>query len=72
MDYIVQTRATRFHVVGAAVDRDVEPVRTFQSFTGALHRMADWLQEVSITTVTMGIDRRLLDPGLRDAGRARL
>jgi len=42
-----------FHVVAVAVDRDPEPVRSFQSFTGDLHRLADWLQEMGITTVAM-------------------
>ena len=34
---------SRFHVVAVAPDRDAEPVRTFQSFTQDLHRLADWL-----------------------------
>src|SRR6187431_1459643 len=42
-----------FHVVAVPGDRDAEPVRTFQSFTGDLHRLADWLKEVGITTVAM-------------------
>lgn len=44
---------SRFHVVAVAADHDDEPVRTFQSFTGDLHRMADWLSSVGITTVAM-------------------
>src|SRR4051812_35867042 len=28
-------------------------VRTFRSFTGDLHRLADWLKEVGITTIAM-------------------
>jgi hypothetical protein len=28
-----------------------EPVRSFRSFTGDLHRLADWLQQVEITSV---------------------
>jgi transposase len=30
-----------------------EPVRTYQSFTDDLHRMADWLVDLGITTVAM-------------------
>lgn len=42
-----------FHVVAVPQERDPEPVRSFQSFTGELHRLADWLQEVGITTIAM-------------------
>src|SRR5690606_33952218 len=42
-----------FHVVAVPADRTEEAVRTFQSFTGDLHRLADWLQEVGVTTVAM-------------------
>jgi transposase len=44
---------SRFHVVAVAGDRDIEPVRTFDSFTNDLYRLADWLAEVGITTVAM-------------------
>ena len=44
---------SRFHVVAVAPGRDAEPVRTFQSFTQDLHRLADWLKTVEITTVVM-------------------
>jgi transposase len=43
----------RFHVVAVPPDRSPEPVRTFESFTADLHRMADWLVELGITTVAM-------------------
>ena len=43
----------RSHVVAVAPDRDTEPVRTFQSFTQELHRLADWLKTVGISTVAM-------------------
>lgn len=43
----------RFHVVAVPVNRSPEPVRTYGSFTGELHQLADWLQEVGITTVAM-------------------
>lgn len=42
-----------FHVVAVAPDRAQNPVRTFRSFTGDLHRLADWLAEVGVTTVAM-------------------
>ncbi len=41
------------HVVAVPPDRDDEPVRTFQTFSGDLHRLAAWLREVGITTVAM-------------------
>jgi len=44
---------SRFHVVAVPSDRDPEPVRTYLSFTNDLHRMAEWLGEVGITTVAM-------------------
>lgn len=42
-----------FHVVAVSPDADAEPVRTFRSFTGDLHRLAEWLTSVGITTVAM-------------------
>jgi hypothetical protein len=42
-----------FHVVAVPPDADTEPVRTFQSFTGDLQRMSDWLKTCHITTVAM-------------------
>ncbi|MGQ0615053.1 MAG: IS110 family transposase [Planctomycetaceae bacterium] len=44
---------SRFHVVAVPPDADGEPVRTFLSFTGDLHRLADWLAGAHITTVAM-------------------
>jgi transposase len=41
------------HYVAVPEDRDGEPVREFASFTGDLHRMADWLRECGIETVAM-------------------
>src|SRR6266853_3363795 len=41
------------HYVAVPVDRDVEPVRRFGSFTADLHRMAHWLKDCRITTVVM-------------------
>lgn len=42
-----------FHVVAVPEGADDEPVRTFKSFTGDLHRLADWLAQVGITTIAM-------------------
>lgn len=42
-----------FHVVAVPPDVDDEPVRTFRSFTGDLHRLAEWLASVGITTIAM-------------------
>jgi transposase len=43
----------QFHVVAVPPERDDAPVRTFQSFTGDLHRLADWLVACRIETVAM-------------------
>ena len=40
-------------------DRDPEPVRTFNTFTNDLHRLADWFARCGIKTVVMeltGVD----------------
>lgn len=42
-----------FHVVAVPPDRADESVRTFQSFTGDLHAMADWLVGLGISTIAM-------------------
>src|SRR6266849_5659455 len=42
-----------FHVVAVPRDRDERPVRTFRTFSGDLHQLADWLTEVGIKTVAM-------------------
>ncbi len=42
-----------FHVVAVPSDRDDRPVRTFRTFSGDLHQLADWLTAVGITTVAM-------------------
>lgn len=44
---------SKFHVVAVPPDRDSEPVRSFQSFTGDLYRLADWLISIGITTVAI-------------------
>lgn len=44
---------SRIHVVAVGNDRDEQPVRTFATFTGDLHRIAEWLRSVGVTTVAM-------------------
>lgn len=39
--------------VAVPVDCDPQPVRSFQTFTEDLHRLADWLQHYRIKTVAM-------------------
>jgi transposase len=41
------------HVAAVGPDRDTEPVRTFKTFTGDLHRLADWFAHCRIKTVAM-------------------
>ena len=42
-----------FHVVAVPLGRDDQPVRTFRTFSGDLHQLADWLHAVGITTIAM-------------------
>jgi transposase len=41
------------HYVAVPADRDPEPVRSFESFTCDLYRLADWLQACRIDAVAM-------------------
>jgi transposase len=41
------------HVIEVPPDRDERPMRTFRTFSGDLHRPADWATEVGITTIAM-------------------
>ncbi len=43
----------RMHVVAVPPDRDVDPVRSFGTFTGDLQRLADWLERCGVHTVAM-------------------
>ena len=43
----------KMHVVAVAPDRDAEPVRSFGTFTGDLHRLAKWLERCGVRTVAM-------------------
>ncbi len=39
--------------VAVPADRDAQPVRSFDTFTEDLERMANWLRECGITSVAM-------------------
>ena len=41
------------HFVAVPPDRDATPVRSFPTFTGDLHRLADWLSACRMTSVAM-------------------
>jgi transposase len=41
------------HLVAVPPDRDDTPVRAFATFTGDLHRLADWLRTCRVTHVAM-------------------
>ena len=41
------------HFVAVPPDRDATPVRSFPTFTGDLHRLADWLTACHVTSVAM-------------------
>lgn len=41
------------HYVAVPPDRDATPVRSFPTFTGDLHRLADWLTACGVTHVAM-------------------
>ena len=41
------------HVAAVGPDQDPEPVRSFGTFTGDLHRLADWFQQCGVRTVAM-------------------
>jgi transposase len=41
------------HFVAVPADRDATPVRSFATFTGDLHRLADWLTACGVTHVAM-------------------
>jgi hypothetical protein len=41
------------HFVAVPPDRDSQPVREFRTFTGELHRLAEWLAQCGVKTVAM-------------------
>jgi transposase len=43
----------KMHVAAVGPDRDPEPVRTFNTFTADLHRLADWFEQCGVKTVVM-------------------
>lgn len=44
---------SRFHVVAVPTELATDPVQTFGSFTGDLHRLSAWLKAVGVTTIAM-------------------
>jgi hypothetical protein len=44
---------SKFHIVAVCPEYDPNPVRKFNSFTTDLHRLADWLKAVGVTTIAM-------------------
>lgn len=59
------------HYVAVRPDRDPDSVRRFDCFTADLHRLADWLLQLWRDHGRHAVDRRLLDPAVRDPRRAR-
>jgi len=57
-----------FHVVAVPPELSPEPVQPFQSFTGDLYRLADWLIEVGVTTVAMESTNIAAYDLIKDAG----
>ena len=41
------------HMAAVPPDRDPEPVRSFSTFTGDLHRLAEWFERCGVRTVAM-------------------
>jgi transposase len=54
------------HMAAVNPDADIMPVRAFGTFTQDLHDLADWFRSMRRHQRGHGIDRRLLDTGLRD------
>ena len=50
------------HMAAVDPNRDAVPVRSFGTFTGDLHRLADWFVQCGVKTVAM--ESRLLGPRL--------
>ena len=46
-----------FHVVAVPADADEEPVRTFNSFTGELNQLADWLTTSLLRIVVVNVGK---------------
>jgi hypothetical protein len=44
---------SRFHVVAVPPGMATEAVRTFESYSAELHRLAAWLMELGVTTVAL-------------------
>jgi transposase len=41
------------HVAAVGPDKASEPVRSFGTFTGDLHRLADWFEQCGVRTIAM-------------------
>ena len=41
------------HVAAVGPDKTSEPVRSFGTFTGDLHRLADWFEQCGVRTIAM-------------------
>ncbi|SDE89295.1 hypothetical protein [Rhodospira trueperi] len=41
------------HMAAVPPDRDPDPVRAFATFTGDLHRLAEWFTRCGVRTVAM-------------------
>ena len=67
-------RHRRHDACGGGRARTATPSRCAASAPSPrdLHRLADWFERCGVETVAMESHRRLLDPGLRGAGAARL
>jgi transposase len=55
------------HVAAVGPARDPEPVRSFGTFTGDLHRLADWFAQCGIKTVVMESTGVYWIPDLRNS-----
>jgi hypothetical protein len=54
------------HMAAVAPGCDAEPVRSFGTFTGDLHHLAEWFSACGVKDGGHGVHRHLLHPGFRD------
>jgi hypothetical protein len=54
------------HVAAVGPDHDPEPVRSFGTFTGDLHRLADWFKQCGVSTVAMESTGVYFSPNWRE------
>ena len=55
------------HMAAVDPDRDAVPVRSFGTFTGDLHRLADWFAQCGVKTVAMESTGVYWVPAYRDS-----